>query len=154
MGQCPIHYPFLSNAYETCVRPIIEYASTCWSPTSDKSNKMVEMVQHTAAKFVTNRYPKQGHYEDYSISDIIRELEWDTLEVRRNRGKLNMAYKILNGQVILPSDSLPKASTSRTTRLCNEVRVGSSNQLREPHSLVFSTIKHFSTRYLNYGTIQ
>ena len=36
------------------------------------------MVQHNAAKFVTNRYPKKGHYSDFSISEIINELGWDS----------------------------------------------------------------------------
>ena len=111
----------------------MEYASSCWSPNSEKQNKMLEMVQHSAAKFVTNRYPKKGHYEEFSISDIIHELEWDTLEVRRNRAKLSMAYKILHGHVILSSDSLPKANISRP-RQCNEVLVGRENQLKEPES--------------------
>ena len=47
------------KAYNSCVRPILEYGATCWSPTSEKINNKIEMVQHTAAKFVTNLYPKK-----------------------------------------------------------------------------------------------
>ena len=97
-----------AKAYFSCVRPIIEYANVCWSPTTDKQKHMLEMVQHRAAKFATNTYPKKGQYEDFSISSLLSDLEWDTLEVRRNRAKLGMAYKILNGQVILSPDTLPK----------------------------------------------
>ena len=48
------------KAYQSCVRPILEYANTCWSPTSQKYNKQLEMVQHNAAKFASNTYPRCG----------------------------------------------------------------------------------------------
>ena len=47
------------KAYTACVLPIMEYASSCWSPNSDKVNNCLEMVQHNAAKFITNTYPKK-----------------------------------------------------------------------------------------------
>ena len=40
------------------------------------------MVQHTAAKFVTNLYPKNGHYNEFSITKILEQLKWETLEER------------------------------------------------------------------------
>ena len=58
------------------------------------------MVQHSAAKFVCNTYPKKGQYENFSITRLIDNLQWDTLEDRRDRAKLCMAFKILNGAVI------------------------------------------------------
>ena len=48
-----------SKAYTSCVRPILEYANICWAPTSEKQNNMLEKVQHKAAKFATNIYPKK-----------------------------------------------------------------------------------------------
>lgn len=127
----------------SCVRPIIEYAASCWSPTSDKMNKKLEMVQHKAAKFVTNKYPRKGHYEDFSISAIISELEWDSLEERREEIKLNMVYKIINGKVILPPDCLPRVNHNRPTRGCSEVPVGAANQLVERPTRLITTAKTF-----------
>ena len=63
------------KAYKACVRPIIEYGSSCWSPTSAKLNHRIEMIQHNAVKFVTNKYPKKGHYGEFSVTDLIEELQ-------------------------------------------------------------------------------
>ena len=43
------------KAYMSCVLPGIEYASTCWSPTSEKSNNQIETVQKKCSK-VYNQY--------------------------------------------------------------------------------------------------
>ena len=95
------------KAYTACVRPILEYAAACWSPTSEKLNNSIEMVQHKAAKFVTNIYPRKGHYEEFSISRLLNYLNWDSLEERRRQIRMTMVYKILNGHVIISSESLP-----------------------------------------------
>ena len=97
-----------SKAYLACVRPILEYAAACWSPTSESMNQKIEKIQRSAAKFVTNCYPKKGHYDEFSVSSLLRELEWDTLENRRKQIKTIMAYKIINNHLILPSTLLPK----------------------------------------------
>jgi hypothetical protein len=131
------------KAYMACVRPILEYASSCWSPTSDKLNHSVEMVQHNAAKFVTNTYPRKNHYKEFSISRLIKQLQWDSLEHRRNQSKLTMAYKILNNKLIIPPSSLPRVTSNRLTRSCNEANVGRQNQLFEPQSRLITTGKTF-----------
>ena len=45
-----------------------------------------------------------------------------------------MAYKILNGHVILEPSMMPKVSLTRPMRQCNEAKVGINNQLLEPHA--------------------
>ena len=131
-----------TKAYFSCVRPILEYASTCWSPSSDKLNSTIEMVQHNAAKFVCNSYPKKGQYENFSITRLLDNLQWDTLEDRRDRAKLCMGFKILNSDVILPPDVLPRAVSSRP-RSCNEPKVGSMNKLYEPRARLLTTNRTF-----------
>ena len=37
------------------------------------------MVPHKAAKFVTTKYPKKGHYNEFSITEIRNNLVWDSL---------------------------------------------------------------------------
>ena len=92
----------------------------------------IEMVQHKAAKFVTNIYPKKDHYDEFSISRLINYLQWETLEERRNKLKITMVYKILNEKVILPPELLPKFTSKRPSRKCAEPTVGVMNQLLEP----------------------
>ena len=90
------------------------------------------MLQHNAAKFVSNKYPRKGHYNEFSISEILEQLKWDSLEERRKQLRLNMTYKILNNNVILSNDNLPKFQHKRAPRSCSEVTVGAANQLIEP----------------------
>ena len=132
-----------AKAYFACVRPILEYGNICWSPTSAKSNKCIEMIQHTAAKFVTNSYPKKGHYEQFSITKLLNDLQWTTLEERRKHAKLSMVYKILNSHVKLPSNTLPRVKNTRSPRSCNQVYVGLKNQLVERKSSLIPTRETF-----------
>ena len=98
------------------VIPILEYASICWSPGCFKLKKKIEIIQNNCAKFVTNSYPKKGNYESFSITKILASIGWDCLETRRNQARLTMAYKILNNQVILTPNYLPKNTKNRPTR--------------------------------------
>ena len=101
------------------------------------------MIQHNAVKFVTNKYPKKGHYGEFSVTDLIEELQLDTLESRREHTKLTMAYKIRNGHVILSPDLLPSHNHNRPTRSCNQVRVCQKNQLSEPHTTLHNAAETF-----------
>ena len=132
-----------NKAYQACVLPILEYAPNCWSPTSSKQNNSLEMVHHNAAKFVSNFYPKKGNYENFSITKILNDLNWDSLENRRDQARLTMAFKILNGHVILESNMLPKTNFQQPSRKCNEVKVGLENQLDEPTSSIEIAQKTF-----------
>ena len=132
-----------SKAYIATVRPIIETASICWSPSADKHKKMIEGVQHSAAQFVANYYPKKGRYEEYSISKLIKELGWTSLEERRNQAKLIMTYKILNNKVILSPELLPKKQYPRPPRSCNLATVGAGNELEVPDARLDTTRNTF-----------
>ena len=122
------------KAYKSCVLPILEYANICWAPTSEKLNNSIEMVQHRAAKFIVNAYSRKGDYKHFSISKLLHDLKLDTLEERRTRARLVMAYKILNGHVILNPDLLPKFQNQRPMRECNFATVGPKYQLMETQS--------------------
>ena len=130
------------KAYLACVLPIIEYGSTCWSPTSEKLNKSIEMIQHRAARFIANIHYKKNDKKYFSITDLLSKLNLDTIEERRTRARLAMAYKILNGHVILEPDMLPKFRHSKM-RSCNSAPVGYQNQLIEPQATLHVTESTF-----------
>ena len=92
------------------------------------------MVHHNAAKFVSNTYPRKGNYNNFSITNILKDLNWVSLADRKKQSKLTMTYKIINGHVILDPEMMPRANYQRPTRKCNEVKVGYENQLVEPSS--------------------
>ena len=43
-----------------------------------------------------------------------------------------MAFKIINGDLILKPTMMPKAQHKRPTRQCNNVKVGPQNEIEEP----------------------
>ena len=131
------------KAYVANVRPILEYASICWNPTSDKQSHDIELIQNKAAKFVTNTYPRKGNYHDFSVTRLIKQLGWISLEERRNQARLSMMFKIRNNQVIIEPESLPTASKTRPTRTCQEKKVGKLNQLFERESVIQNSGKTF-----------
>ena len=59
----------------------------------------------------------------------MQELDWDSLEERRNQARLAMAYKITRGLLILEPSLMPKIQFKCPGREC---KVGSRNQLVEP----------------------
>ena len=54
-----------------------------------------------------------------------------------------MTYKIINGNVILEPNLLPKVKKSRPLRECNFANVGIDNQLLEPSSELHVTKRTF-----------
>jgi len=91
--------------YKTYVRPQLEYASTVWDPSTRKNVNQLEQVQRHAARYVTGNYNTNS-----SVTAMLRDLEWPTLEQRRHHSRLIMMYKIFNRLVDI---DLP-ASLTRT----------------------------------------
>ena len=97
-------------AYKTLVRPILEYGSTVWDPHCKGLNDELENVQKRAARFVTRNYS----YETGSMTGILEELKWETLQKRRKDNRLILMYKGLKGKARIPTDDLiPKNRRSR-----------------------------------------
>ena len=81
------------------VRPIIEYASTVWAPHTLTNINQLESIQRRAARFCFNDYSTFS-----SVTRMISSLNLPTLEQRRNKAKLITMYKILNGNLEVPTD--------------------------------------------------
>ena len=78
-----------ASAYFTLVRPNLEYCSNVWSPYTDQAKDKIEMVQRRAARYATNRYRNKS-----SVTDMLEDLSWETLETRRAKSQVTMMYKI------------------------------------------------------------
>ena len=90
------HKGIHQTAYQTLVRPQLEYASLVWSPHTDTNVSKIEAVQHRAARWVTHNY---SYYS--SVAQMINTLGWGSLEQRRADARLLMFYKIVHGLVSL-----------------------------------------------------
>jgi hypothetical protein len=86
------------RAYQTLVRPVVEYGATVWDPHQKHLTNTVEMVQRRAARYVTNNYDYRA-----SVTSMLQELKWESLEQRRLKARVTMGYKIIHGLVAIPT---------------------------------------------------
>ena len=96
-------------AYVSLVRPHLEYASAAWDPFTARDIKELEMVQRRAARFV-----KRNYRSTTSVTTLIGELGWNTLEHRRQTSRLTAMYKSVNSLNSVSPDQLHQHS--RLTR--------------------------------------
>ena len=88
-------------AYKTLVWPKLEYAAPIWSPYSKLQVNQIEKVQRTASRWTCRRWRST-----ISVGKMLDELEWPSLEARRDRSSLLLFHKIHSGAV-----SIKKTST-------------------------------------------
>ena len=84
-------------AFKILVRPILEYSSLVWSPYTKPNIHRIEMVQRRAARWTLGRF---SSYD--SVSGMLDELGWRSLEGRRTHARLCLFYKIVHGLVAVP----------------------------------------------------
>ena len=89
LKHCPPHIK--SSCYKSLVVPVIEYGCTVWDPHTHKDIDKIEKVQRRAARFVNNDYSWHT-----SVSCLINDLEWQSLQSRRSTLKVTMMYKIIH----------------------------------------------------------
>lgn len=118
------------QAYITLVRPIMEYAAEIWNPYKADHVRKLEAVQRRAARYVTGR-----HHNTSSVSCMLQDLGWETLEKRRLRLQLTFLYKIINNLVDIDADKYLQPTNART---------------RSSHSLSFK-IHSSRTDYYKYS---
>ena len=100
-----------SMAYQTMVRPTLEYASTVWDPHHQVLIKTLEGIQRRAARFVTNNYRDRT---PGCMTTMVQELNWETLQQRRKTSRLVMMYKIIHGLVDIDQSNYLTPGDSRT----------------------------------------
>ena len=83
--------------YASAVRPQVEYASAVWSPYTKENIDKIEMLQRKAACWVYNDYSPYSN-----VTDMLSNLGWRSLELRRYDSRIAMFYKILYGLVAIP----------------------------------------------------
>ena len=94
------------------VRPKLEYASAAWDPFLKKDISALERVQRKAARFCSQNYNRYA-----SVTDMIKDLGWATLETRRRQSRLTLMYRLTHGLIDIDSrEYLIQHSESRTRR--------------------------------------
>ena len=118
------------TAYNTLVRPQLEYAAPVLDPNNKDKRLQLEKIQRRAARWTVNNFDNRS-----SITAMLDQLGWRSLEQRRADARLCLFYKIVYGLVAVP---LPEyvQPTHRVSRYC--------------HSITFRQI-HTSTKYYKYS---
>ena len=80
---------------DTCINvnnPKLQYACSAWDPHYQKDKAALERVQRKAARFVTGNYDRTT-----SVTEMLQDLQWDTLETMRRHARLSTIYKMCHG---------------------------------------------------------
>jgi hypothetical protein len=124
----------LLKAFNTYVRPLLEYCTPVWSPCTAGLVKRLESVQRVFTKKLPNM-------SKLSYEERLSALNLESLELRRTKADLLMCYKILKGFTnIIPDDFFTLLSSS--TR-------GHSMKLYYPTSRVNVRLHFFTNRVIH-----
>ena len=88
----------------------MEYCGAVWDPYEKGDTETLEKVQRGAARFVKGDYRQHA-----SVTQMIKDLGWQSLQERRAINRLSLMYKIVNGlsEVHLPN-LMRKTRTTRS----------------------------------------
>ena len=118
------------TAYNTLVRPQLEYAAPIWDPYTKEKTLQLEKIQRRAARWTTSNYDYRS-----SVTSMLDQLSWRTLEQRRADARLCLFYKMIHGIVAVPLPDYVQP-THRVSRYC--------------HSMTFRQI-HTNRNYYKYS---
>ena len=127
--------------YQALIRPHLEYCSSAWDPYTDKNISQIEMIQRRAARFVTGIYSR----EPGTVTKIMDDLEWPTLQQRRKVSRLGLLYKTINNEVAidLPEYIQRHARNTRQTHDQTFLQVRSRTKVHQ-NSFFPRTIKEWN----------
>ena len=136
ISSCPAKIK--AQCYTTLVRPIMEYACVVWDPVAQRNIYALEMVQRRAARFTLGDYRTTS-----SVTNMLQELNWNTLEERRKKAKVIMLYRIVHQTVAIPSQPylIPRGASSSTRGHDQRFQVPYSRLQCHQQSFIPSTIR-------------
>jgi len=109
VNRCPWPTTINAQCYTTLVRPTLEYASSIWSSSKKDSINKVEAVQRRAARFATGDYQRTN-----SVTTMLQQLQWQTLQIRRAYAQTVMMYPIVYNLIDIPAEHHLNRTSLRT----------------------------------------
>ena len=133
----------LEKMYISFVRPLLEYCDSVWHNATTEPKKQLDAIHIEAARIIT------GATKLCSISVLLSDLGWESLQDRRNKHKLIIFYKIIHG--LTPTyltDILPpliQETTDYNLKNANDFRTLHANTNLYLNSFFPSTIRAWNS---------
>ena len=99
-------------AYNTLVRPTLEYCSAVWDPYTIDNRYKLEQINTRAARFITHNYTQTPGI----TSQLKKQRNMELLESRRQAHRLTIMYKITNNLIDIQEQEYLQAAHTRITR--------------------------------------
>lgn len=99
-------------AYKTFVRPILEYASSVWSPHQQTLRDKLEKIQRLAVRFICSRYRRTE-----SVPNLIKSCNLEPLQIRREKQRLKLLFQIIKDQININKGVYIQPAPKRGARL-------------------------------------
>lgn len=125
LASCPQEVK--TQAYQSLVRPGLEYAAAAWNPYTKCNVKALEHVQRRAARVVCRDYSPHT-----SATGLVHKLGWVSLEARRLSIQATLFYKIHHALVLVPFPTDIQFQQSRT-RAAHQHRYQQLSARTEPY---------------------
>lgn len=114
----------LIQAFKTYVRPLLEYNSQVWSPTTITDAFKIEQVQKQFTKRITGCF-------DLTYHQRLHKFGLESLELRRLRADLAFTYKLIFGKTGMSRDNFIILKNNIHTLRCHQYQI--------------RPVKHFNT---------
>jgi len=124
------------------VRPKMEYALAVWDPYHNLQIQQLEKVQMRAARWIFNEYSRFS-----SVSAMLIELSWPSLQTRHKISRLKILHRILDHRlaISIPSYYLPSMRDIRSYHPLHYIYIYKSYQ----NSFFSRTAAEWNTLPLN-----
>ena len=99
------------TAYISLIRLALEYSCSVWHPHKKVIRTKLKKVQRRAALFVSNNFRRKA-----SVSEMLHNLGWQSLDSRRQDERLVLFYKIINGLASVETEDILTPADSRTKK--------------------------------------
>ena len=103
------------TAYISLIRPALEYSCSVWHP--HKKVIKTKLKKFRAARFVSNNFRRKA-----SVSEMLHNLGWQSLDSRRQDQRLVLSYKIINGLASVETEDILTPADSRLPANCDSYR--------------------------------
>lgn len=97
-------------AYNSYIRPLLEYAVIIWDPFTLTNIKKLERVQHKVVRFVFNSYGRA------SVSELVRRSGLPPVTVRNRICRLKFLFQLVNGHYNINTSKFFTYSSGYNTR--------------------------------------